>query len=67
MVQVADFVQVLVATGAMHGGAVVPDHQVVDPPLMGVGELGLRRVFGQVADEGACLGHRPADDGADVG
>ncbi len=34
---------------------------------MRMDELRLRRMFGQVADEGARLRHRPADDAADMG
>lgn len=37
---------------AVHGRAVVPDHEVVLCPAMDVDELRLRRVFHQVADEG---------------
>ena len=55
-----------IAAGAVHGRAVVPDHQVPLPPGMGISESRLRRVFGQVADEGARLRHRPADDAADM-
>ena len=50
----------------MHGLAVVPHHQVADPPLVGVDELPLGRVLDQVAQEAARLGHRPADDRAGV-
>ena len=33
---------------------------------MFINEMRLRRVLGQVADEGACFGDWPADDGANV-
>ena len=36
------------------------------PPLVRIDELPLRRVLGQIAQEGARLRHRPADDGADM-
>ena len=38
----------------------------MDLPLMGVDELGLGGVFGEVADEGAGFGDGPAGDAADM-
>src|SRR6266702_4383970 len=55
---------VIVAPRAVHGDAVVPHHEVVGPPDMGVDELALRGVLGEVAQEGARLGHRPAFEAA---
>ena len=49
---------------AMHGLAIVPDHQIPLPPLVRIDELPLRRVFDQIAQEGARLRHRPTHDGA---
>src|SRR5690349_93493 len=57
--QVADL-GVVVAAGAVHGGAIVPHDDVVRPPDVGVDEPALRRVLVEVAQEGARLGHRPA-------
>src|SRR5689334_18567626 len=42
---------------AMHGAAVVPHHQVVDPPAVGVDELALRGVIDKLLQE--LLGLRP--------
>src|SRR5581483_11793691 len=50
------------AAYTMHGLAVVPHHQVVLTPDMRVDERPLRGMFGQIADEIARLGHRPAHD-----
>src|SRR5436853_611730 len=36
---------------AVHGAAVVPHHQVVDPPAMGVDELPLGRVVDQLLEQ----------------
>ena len=54
-----DFV---VRPAAMHRVAVVPDHQVADPPFVAVDELPLRRVLVQVGEQQPALRHRPADD-----
>src|SRR5260370_1134131 len=51
----------------VHGGAVVPDHEVVLRPAMGVDELGPGGVLREVADEGHRLGLRPTQDGPDMG
>src|SRR5476651_2578862 len=47
---------------AMHGAAVVPDDDVADPPFVAVQELRLRRKIHQLAQQGATLVYRPADD-----
>ena len=46
----------------MHHGAVVPHHQVADPPRVPVDELALRRVLEQLAQQHAALGQRHAGD-----
>ncbi len=48
--------------GAMHGAAIVPDHEIMRPPDVGVDELPLRGMVDQVAEEQAALRHRPVDD-----
>src|ERR1700722_8178943 len=58
--------RLIIAARAMHDLAVVPDHQVPGAPCVRVDKLRLRRVFGQIADEGAGLRYRPADDRADM-
>ena len=60
-VEFAHLVRV-VAAGAVHHAAVVPHHQIADPPLVRVDELPLGRVLVQVAQEGARFRHRPAVD-----
>src|SRR3989442_2607001 len=50
--------------GAVHGLAVVPHHQVADPPLGGVDEIPLGRMLDQVAQEQARLPPRPAQERA---
>jgi lipid A 3-O-deacylase len=62
---VAHFIAVEAAR-PVHRGAVVPDHQVVDPPLVCVNEPVLGRELGQIAQEHAGLGDGPAHDGAGV-
>ncbi len=48
----------------MHGDPVIPHDEVVLPPDVGVDELALCRVFGEVAQERARFGHGPTFDGA---
>src|ERR1700750_1100209 len=55
----------VVAAHTMHDLAVLPHHQIPLPPPGRIDELRLRGVLRQVADEGARLRHRPADDRAD--
>src|SRR5258708_7501972 len=57
---------VIVAPGTVHGDAVVPHHEVPRLPDMGIDELALGGVFGEVAQEGPRLGYRPALDAAGV-
>ncbi len=54
--------RVVEGSGAVHGGAIVPDHQVADAPRVAVDELRLGRVLDQVAEEEPPLGDRPVDD-----
>ncbi len=54
-------------TRTVHGGPVVPHHQVPLLPFVRIDELTLRGVLDQVAQQGAGFRHRPADDGAGVG
>src|SRR5438094_670239 len=49
-----------------HGAAVVPHHEVADAPAVRVDELPLCGVLDEVAQEGARLRHRPAQDAARV-
>src|SRR5580658_3536203 len=63
---VAHLAQIVEPARAVHCGAVVPHNQVMCAPGMRVDEPRLRRVLQQIADEGACLGHRPTDDAADM-
>ncbi|HEY4041271.1 MAG TPA: hypothetical protein VGM32_05415 [Rhodopila sp.] len=58
---VADFLWIEWA-GAVHGGPIVPHDQIPLLPLMGVGELALRGVLDQVAEQGARIRHWPTDD-----
>src|SRR5258708_8622422 len=51
---------VVVAPRAVHGDPVVPHHEVVGPPDMGVDELSLRGVPGEVPPEAASPRHCPA-------
>src|ERR1700730_6498529 len=64
--QVAHRVQVVVAAHAMHGRAIVPDHQIVLGPFVRVDELALGGVLREVADEAHGLGPWPPQDGADM-
>src|SRR5205085_282364 len=50
------------AAHPVHDLAVVPHDQIVLPPLMGIDELRLGRVFRQVAQQGAGFRLRPAED-----
>src|ERR1700704_238107 len=61
---VADLIAVVEAAGTVHRLAVVPHHEIAGPPDMRIDEFALRRVLGQVAQEYARLGDRPALDGA---
>ncbi len=63
---IAHLAQIVEAARAMHGGAIVPHHQIVRAPGMGIDEAGLRRVLHEVADEGARLGCGPANDATDM-
>src|SRR5262249_7524104 len=51
----------------VHGGAIVPDHQVALAPLVPVHERALGRVLDQLAQEETPLGDRPVDDAGGVG
>src|ERR1700722_1704588 len=51
---------------AVHDLTIVPHHQVPLSPFVRIDELRLRCVLHQIADEGARLGYRPADDGTNV-
>ena len=55
--QLAAVLRVLVGQAAVHGAAVVPDHEVADVPVVRVAELLLHSVVAQVA---AAAGGRPA-------
>ena len=46
----------------MHRAAIIPDHQVADPPFMAVDEFGPGRVQREVVEQNAAVGHRPPDD-----
>src|SRR5437660_11909707 len=46
----------------MHGGAVVPNHEVSDAPRVAVDELRLRGVFHEVTQEESPLRDWPVDD-----
>jgi len=46
----------------MHRGPVVPDREVADAPHVPIDELGLGRVFDEVAQEKPSFGDRPVDD-----
>jgi hypothetical protein len=48
--------------GAVHGAAVVPDHEVADLLFMAVDELRLRREFDQLGEQRLPLLDRYADD-----
>ena len=54
------------AAGAVHRRAVVPHDEVVGPPCVRIDERARRRMLGQVAQEHAPFGDRPADDRAGV-
>src|SRR5271166_4660653 len=55
-------VAVVMRPAAMHRAAVVPDHQIADPPFVAVDEFGPGRVRIEVVEQQATLGHRPTDD-----
>src|SRR5262249_59843998 len=46
----------------VHRAAIVPHHEIVDPPAMGIDELPLRRVRGQLIDQCATLVLGHAED-----
>src|SRR6478672_13027184 len=48
--------------GAMHGAAIVPDHEIMRPPDVAIDELPLRGMVDQVAQQQPALRHRPIDD-----
>src|SRR3546814_48664 len=48
--------------GAVHGRAVVPDHEIIRAPFMAVDELILSRVLSQVAQQQAALRNENIDD-----
>src|SRR3954454_4730719 len=50
------------AAHPVHDLPVVPHHEIMTPPFVRIHKARLCRVLGQVAQEGARLGHRPADD-----
>src|SRR6266446_3613153 len=60
--ELAAILHVVERPRAMHGGAIVPDHQVADPPFVTVDELPLGRVLRQVAQHQTPLRQRPVDD-----
>ena len=64
---VAHLARLPIASGSMHSLAVVPHHEVMLPPGVGINELSLGRVLDKIAHEGHCFWHGPADDAADVG
>lgn len=47
---------------AMHPGPIVPNHEVSDAPNVPINELGLGRVFDEVAQEKPSFGDWPVDD-----
>ena len=49
-----------VAPRAMHGHAVIPHHQIMRAPDMGMDKFALGCVLRQIAQHGAGFGHRPA-------
>ena len=59
--------QVVELGAAMHGAAVVPDDEVVQPPAMGVDELPLRGMGHELLDQRAAFLLRHAEDAAGVG
>ena len=52
----------IVRPAAMHRAAIVPDHQIADPPFVAVDELRLRRVRVRSQQQQPAVRHRPADD-----
>jgi hypothetical protein len=54
--QLPPVLPVVERTSAVHRGAIVPDHEVTDPPGMAVDELRLGRVLRQIAQEQPSLG-----------
>ncbi len=56
------WVLVVERPGAMHGAAIVPDHEIMRPPDVAVDELPLRGVVHQVAQQQPALRHLPVDD-----
>ena len=59
---VAHVIRCLEGRGAVHGAAIVPDHQIADLPLVAVDELRLRCEFDQLAKQRLSLLDRYADD-----
>src|SRR5215475_5874765 len=64
--QIATMPGVVEAPRPVHGGAVVPDHEVTDPPDMAIDELRPGGVLGELAQEQATFGDRAPEDVAGV-
>src|SRR6266853_755417 len=59
--QIARLILVMRAA-AVHRVAIIPDHEIADPPFMAVDELRLGREIAEVVQQEPALRHRPADD-----
>src|SRR5262245_3517834 len=59
---VAHLARLPIASGPMHSLAVIPHHEIMLPPGVGVHELSLGRVLDKIAHKGHCFRHGPADD-----
>jgi hypothetical protein len=64
---VAHLARLPIASVPMHSLAVVPHHEIILPPGVGVNELSPGRVLDKIAHKGHCFRHRPADKAANVG
>src|SRR5258705_423565 len=60
--ELAAILRVVERPRAVHGGAIVPDHEIADAPGVAIDELRLGRVLRQIAKEQSPLRDRPVDD-----
>src|SRR5689334_1135346 len=54
--------RLIVWATAMHGAAIVPDHEIADAPAMAIDELGLCRVRVEIPQQQTAFSDWPADN-----
>ena len=59
---VAHMGMVIIFSAAMHGGQIIPHHHIAVAPFVGVGELQLRGVIGQLVEQSLSFIFGPADN-----